>query len=555
MTGPIEPFKMNLGQAAASWVIVVAVLSVALFHICWALQAVRRASVLGGLSATWNGAANLFRDLAGFSPRRFWAVTWHCLIEAWRKRVLLVFVVFAVLFLFGGWYLSTDPRRHVPVYVSFVLMTSMLITMIAMGLVAAINLPTDVRFQTIHTVVTKPVRRLEIILGKIAGFTIIATFMLLVMGVASYVYLTRSVNATLARLERQRQEAQQAGDVKKVKDRQDAIDQIRSSWSARVPAYGSLLFRDEQGKLHEKFKSVGEEWTYRSYIEGNTTEAAIWRFENLPVEQILKRGEINVELTFTVFRTIKGIIGHGVVCQLIFRNPKTGVEIPVLPFEVKEYYINRVTLRDDPSDPQRDLKKLFAGSDGSLEIEARCLSPAQYLGMGPTDLYIRLADASFAVNFIKGMVGVWLRVFLIICVAVTVSTFLTAPVAVLATVAVFIGGMSMDFLEQLAAGKALGGGPTEAAIRLVMQENLQRDLGNDFWVLLSKRVDSAFELLLRGVTQILPDLGTYNTTPHVAGGVDIPWSQLLFMFLSALAYAVPATAVAYYFLQSKEIAL
>jgi hypothetical protein len=322
-----------------------------------------------------------------------------------------------------------------------------------------------------------------------------------------------------------------------------------------VPAYGSLLFRDEQGQLHEKFKSVGEEWTYRSYIEGNTTEAAIWRFENLPVQQMLDRGQIDVELTFTVFRTIKGIVGRGVVCQLIFRNPKTGVEIPDYPFEIREYYVNRVSLKHDPTDPERDLTKLLADSDGSLEIEARCLSPAQYLGMGEADLYIRLDDASFTMNFVKGMIGVWLRVFLIICVAVTVSTFLSAPVAVLATIAVFIGGMSMDFLEQLAAGEALGGGPTEAAIRLVLQENLQRDLGDDFWVLVSKRIDDGFELLLRGVTQILPDLGTYNTTPHVADGLDLPWAQILYMFLSALAYAIPFTVAAYYFLQSKEIAL
>jgi len=555
MTGPLEPFNVDFQQAALSWLMVVAVVSISAFLVCWAIASLRRWDVREGFLVTWTTATNLFRDLFNFSPRRFWAITLHCLIESWRKRVLLVFVVFAVLFLFAGWYLTTDPTRHVPVYVSFVMMTSMIITMVAMALVSAINLPTDIRLQTIHTVMTKPVRRLELVLGKIAGFTIVATLMLAVMGVASYIYLVRSVSMTLSSLEQQVAEAERVGNAKKAKERREAIEQIRNSWTARVPAYGSLVFRDEEGNFHETFKSVGEEWTYRSYIEGNTTEAAIWRFENLPVEQILEDGEINVELTFTVFRTFIGIVGRGVVCQLIFRNPKTGYEIPDYPFEIREYYSNRVTLRHDPADPQRDLKKLFEGSDGSLEIEARCLSPAQYLGMGPTDLYIRLGDASFLVNFIKGMIGVWLRVFLIICVAVTVSTVLSAPVAVLATVAVFIGGMSMDFLEQLAAGEAMGGGPTEAAIRLVLQENLQRDLGDDFWVVASKRIDDAFELLLRGVTQILPDLGTFNTTPHVARGFDVPMAQLLFMILAALAYAVPFSLAGYYFLQSREIAL
>ena len=43
---------------------------------------------------------------------------------------------------------------------------------------------------------------------------------------------------------------------------------------ARVPVYGKLAFRDRTGKPAEKGINVGDEWTYRSFIEGGTLAAA-----------------------------------------------------------------------------------------------------------------------------------------------------------------------------------------------------------------------------------------------------------------------------------------
>ena len=38
---------------------------------------------------------------------------------------------------------------------------------------------------------------------------------------------------------------------------------------ARVPVYGPLRFLDRTGRPTDKGISVGDEWTYRSYIEGS----------------------------------------------------------------------------------------------------------------------------------------------------------------------------------------------------------------------------------------------------------------------------------------------
>ena len=62
--------------------------------------------------------------------------------------------------------------------------------------ISAFSLPTDIKNRTIHTVVTKPVRSGEIVLGRIVGFTLIGTALLVIMGVCSYVFVVRSLDHT-----------------------------------------------------------------------------------------------------------------------------------------------------------------------------------------------------------------------------------------------------------------------------------------------------------------------------------------------------------------------
>src|SRR5262249_28451908 len=150
---------------------------------------------------------------------------------------------------------------------------------------------------------------------------------LVVMGLASYIYLRRSVSGNLEQLRNQLTIAQQQGDVKREADLKDDIQQIESKLIARVPLYGKLDFLTEKGEIKPRSKDVGYEDTYRSFIEGNKPNAALWHFQRLPVDRFLANKVIPTELMFTVFRTYKGEIGRGVVAQLTYTNPKTSRQI------------------------------------------------------------------------------------------------------------------------------------------------------------------------------------------------------------------------------------
>src|SRR5207249_4993094 len=50
--------------------------------------------------------------------------------------------------------------------------------------------------RTIYTIVTKPVRASEIVLGRILGFTFASTILLVIMAAASYLFVGRALSHT-----------------------------------------------------------------------------------------------------------------------------------------------------------------------------------------------------------------------------------------------------------------------------------------------------------------------------------------------------------------------
>src|SRR5437868_4976656 len=120
----------------------------------------------------------------------------------------------AVLFLFAGWFLAdvtADADLQVKNYVSFVLRTiSWLILPVAL-LLSCWGLPEDIKARSLHTVVTKPVRRHEIVLGRILGFAGIGMLVLGVMSIVGYLWISRELP-----------------------------DSMQSQLTARVPVYGEI---------------------------------------------------------------------------------------------------------------------------------------------------------------------------------------------------------------------------------------------------------------------------------------------------------------------------
>ncbi len=558
------------------------------------------------ISATLTG----IREFLEISPRRVMAMTTLAFREAIRRKVLIVFAVFMAILLFAGWFLDPGADHPARLYLSFVLTaTNYLILMLAVFL-STFSLPNDVKNRTIYTVVTKPVRAWEIVLGRILGFTFIGTVLLLIMGVFSYFFVVRGLSHThtvgqtsevevevdnklvmvqqgeTSRDNRHRHNVMVTPDGVRVETYHDhshaavAADdgevtffEGEGNLLARVPLYGKLRFLDRDGKPVDKGVNVGSEWAYRSYIEGGTLAAAIWTFDGLKRSDF--KDGIPLEMVLRVFRTFKGDINRGIsgtiqVVQAVDTKPG---ELPVPLQQRNRFEQIGFTALDQQTDnrnvipfkrrgfrPDGTVKEemlLFedlVSDDGKLEIWVRCGERAQYYGVAQGDIYIRSADGFFWANFIKGFLGIWFQMVIVTAFAVMFSTFLNGPVAMLATVAAICLGYFANFVMGLFTGEVEGGGPTESMIRMFTQKNVIVELEPGVTTTVVKGFDFVTTLIMAGICTLLPDYGGFNTSDFVAYGFDINNGLIIRHFVITFAYVCVLTTVGYFFLKTREIA-
>ncbi len=131
-----------------------------------------------------------FGDILRFSPRCALAIASVCFRQSIRRRVLWITpLAIAGVVAVSQFQRSVDPQdavRQITMYCLFA--TGLLVAMVCIVL-ACTNLPAEIENRVIYTIATKPVTRLEIILGKVAGFAGISLCILLIMGLFTWSYL------------------------------------------------------------------------------------------------------------------------------------------------------------------------------------------------------------------------------------------------------------------------------------------------------------------------------------------------------------------------------
>jgi hypothetical protein len=545
-------------------------------------------------------------DLPQFSFRRTFAIARLAWQEAIRNRVLIGFGVFVLLLLFAGLFLDVKNSNPARVYLSFVLGTTNYLVLLMALVLSAFSLPNDIKNRTIHTVVTKPIRAGEIVLGRTLGFVAVGTVMLVAMGLISYFFVRRGLShdhvvvaADLGEEKLPGGDTIRRGQTSFDKNHRHTVEigadgkgrtnVVNGHWHevelvgqgaaatvrvgppqghliARAPIYGKLVILDRDGKVSPKGINVGNEWEYRGYIEGGppggaSKAAAIWTFDGVTPERF--PNGMPLEMTLRVFRTYKGDIEQGVLGEIVIRNPDPAARAkrsgPIL-FESKEYTAyQRLIPRELESETGAGTGKLDLYrdlvADGRVEVEVRCVEGAQYFGVAQADLYLRPHDSTFELNFAKAYLSIWLQMLLVTAFGVTFSTFLSGPVAMLATISAVGLGFFGQFVRDVATGAVEGGGPLESIIRIIIQQNVMTDLElNSIVVHVLKFSDQILMRLLEAATFVLPDYRQFDTTAFVADGYSIFPDLVAEQIVMAAVYGTVVIVVGYFCLKTREVA-
>lgn len=546
---PIDPLR-----AFGAWCLVVVAFSLVCLLVALAIS-----MLAAGLKGPGLVAETLFRgarDLATQLPRRVGALATLTFRESVRKKTLFIMGVFILLFMFGHWFLAgqsleSAAKRHV-VFV----MTAVKWLLIPVAVILSCwGLPADIKERSLHTVVTKPARRSEVVLGRILGYSGVMMLMLLVMSVLGYIWLLRSVPPG-----------------------------ARSQLIARVPVYGTMSFISREGVENEiKGINVGDIWEFRSFIEGMTNARAVYIFD-ASAPEVEQMDDLRLEYNFEAFRTHKGVMGENVRFSFHFVNNSKHyqVKFPRSSIPIQEFAVDpekRVVIVPRKLDTRNsDIRWLgdygkSAGpppkeldlwndlrENGKLQIRVSCDDGGQYLGMARPDLFFRLPDRPFLVAYVKSMFGLGLMLILLVTLGTTASTFVKGPVATLLLGSFLMIGQVMrglleEHLQQTRdTGRPLGGGMLESIYRILTQDNQLSPLPDNVFTRTIQWIDQRIIEWLGAMQNLIPDFRIFDGTPYLANGFDIPWAvRTLPVILTTIGFLIPCLIVGTYSLMMREL--
>lgn len=535
-----------------------------------------------GLFALLGFCEPFVADIARLRWRRVYAIAKLSFKEAVRRKIVWVFLLAALVYLFPArWFSSQQvkPEDDLKTTISVVAIVMTGLFVLIAALLSSFSIPTDVKNQTIHTIVTKPVERFEIVMGRFLGYVGLLTIALLIVTAANVIMIATSNIDPAAREE---------------------------SMKARVPVYGNLDFAKER-QVDKKLErreftgiDVGREYSYRKYIAGHdqSTHRALWNFiDPGDLKSLSERESIRMEFAFDVYRTTKGEENKGVSCSFDIVTWKwdpareteylqeLGGAFSAKPtekqrwehanriaekygrfeyraFEVFDYHTSSIDLPPGifknalSGKPELDAQSPLQTADGPayVQVKVRCTTPSQMIGVARLDLYFLESEGLFWFNFFKSAIGLWCRLCIVIGLAVAASTYLAGVVAFVAAIFLFLLGYFLDFIRQLAVGVNPGGGPFESFTRLVKGATVAGDLEQTPSTQVALFGDDVFRWIMRRVINVIPDTDRFTWSTYLAQGFSIDFSFIMINLLFLAGYMLPWFVLAYYLMRSREVA-
>jgi len=528
-----------------------------------------------------------------------WAIAKLSFKEAIRSQLLWVFLLIFLPFLFPAqWFREIKPSDELRVTVERMdLALTLLVLIPALLLASFYGIPNDIKNLNIYTVVSKPVEKFEIVLGRFVGYLSLMSLVLIgLTGVSLVLIMNSSIS-------------------QKAKD---------ETYKARVPVRGKLEFKSVEAKYRAdktEFEgtNVGREFDYRKYIPGGVgaMQRAIWKFKTIPASMGTAQDDrVPVEFTFDIFKLTKGEQNKGAFVSFRFvthnarqQQPteagpwpwvdkqrekeyqerkkeiskrvnldgarpgtpawaevnKLAEEFGCYEFGSKEVFDYQVMGLELPAGLFRNALQGNPGTEKDprtekdvpfprVSVYVKCETPGQLLGMAEPDLYLLEYEQPFPLNYVKGMVGLWCWLCIMIGLAVACSTYLSGVLSLLVVVVIFNAGFFTDFINDVAASRTVGGGPFESMSKLMKAEQPTAPSSETAGGKALSAADKGWSWVIRRVSKVIPDLEAFDWSAFVAEGFNIDSQYLVVNLLMMMGYLLPWGILAYYLMKSREVA-
>jgi hypothetical protein len=423
--------------------------------------------------------------------RKIWAVSTNTIRQALRMRVAAIFIVLLLVLLPAMGLTATGDgtlKGRLQTFVSYGLsLTSLLLSLLTI-IVSVHAITSDIEHRQIYTVVTKPIRRYQIILGKVLGVIVLDLALLIlfagtVYGVTSLI--PRFVVATedeklAAQNEFYTARASLVPPVPEVEKEVEATyrkmkDQLDSLYSGMTP--GEILRElTNRARLEKRAAVVGQ--------------MLVWEFHNVRVQD--PNQSLFIRFKYDVSATPPDEQVYGVWQVGDQRQFQPGAPAQT---QTPVYRQSR-----------KDTVRKFH----EVEVPASVVAPDGYLAVGfynpaanDTVILFPVEDGlevlykadTFTGNFIRAALLILFRLVFLACLGALAASFLSFPVAILFCLVIFFTGTVSGFIVE-----SFG--------------------------YMSKNISLIYSYTVQAIIQLLPQFDQYNPTKFLVPARLMTWSFL-----------------------------
>jgi len=373
---------------------------------------------------------------------RIWAVARITFISSMRMKTAIVFMLLLIVLLPTLSMTSTGDGTAmgcVQSFMSYGLGLVVFLLSVLTIIVSCYTLSSDIKHKQIYTVITKPIRRFELIIGKILGVVILDLLLLFVFSSVIYaltLQMPRLSKADEFELKRLENEFYTARTGLTFNFDEFAIE------NRVLEAYDGLVRGDQLDKSRSKEEILTELRKAEKYSKTSAEPGGqvLWEFEQVKLfdanESIFIRFKFNASQT-PPDKNIYGIWYVGDYRQIKYGQSRMQTPIYTIP------------------------RKDIVGSRHEFEVPADAVASDGYLAVvfynqpiNGTTVIFPIEDGfealykagSFGNNFLRVITVIFVRLVFLAVLGVSLSVWLGFPVAILCSFSIFFMGIINGFV-------------------------------------------------------------------------------------------------------------
>ncbi|MBI5678494.1 MAG: hypothetical protein HZC52_08435, partial [Planctomycetes bacterium] len=236
------------------------------------------------------------------------------------------------------------------------------------------------------------------------------------------------------------------------------------------------------------------------WIEGGRAGIALWNFSDL-YKKLDNKSSFEVEFNLKIDSSRKDIDAIPLAVRIEDANVDRW-ETSVLSAKIDE----PLTIKIDP---------VIVGKSGAVNVTVFPIHSTDYIGVTQGDAKLFAVQKGFVYNYAKAIGITFLKFLLIISIAVTGSTYLSAPISIVSALVVFLCGHILDFVKDFSLVIQRYDVHEHALPAALKKPNI-------FLVYLDYLVKKPLEWF----SVILPDFKRFDSLKFLLKGINIPWETV-----------------------------